>query len=851
METIKALIAQGFSLVNVNEEKHPIGNSTSGFGLDNWNKLTYDELKTEHNYKVNRWGIKLGRHENERRLVCFDFDIFRKDTPDSPCPIATKELEIYLADVGEENADGMFWDSTEGNVGLLVDITDNEFMCAGIDTLVNAGKSKGDIGGMEIFYGDDRMKVIPPTATTCKKAKKVMRARKYMNEHPICILDNSPPNESAIVMWMCGHIKTLIGELGATKLPKSKTSASAILTPPNSRTATPALPLITDDKYTALLKEKYMGNPKNESGRHKITRTYFIKICAVLKCNGYDPQVWRDFIAIDRRGGDGMKTWDSIDYDIKDNPIACLKTIAKIINPEGFNKWKADFHAVLPYETLMKGENDIAKFLEFHLSPHLRCFQKLWYMFDEQSSLWIKTDTPTSFIITSLQQLIDDATAMYGNLKRDENDETKKIEYQKKIEKYLDYRRKCCGSKIYSALERFLKTELKVNKDWCKRFDNNPYQIAYKNGMFDLKTGKFTEGLLASHYLTKTLPFDYEPPNEADVKWLREQLKKICNYDEIHLHRYLSQLGYMLCGDPSRVQEFYNFKGEKAGNGKSTILDALCEIMPNYCKKLNGDTFEKRAKSEYKKTIAVLCGIRIAWLNEVDASAPQDEGEIKTIRDGKGVSYNEMYGVNLDMKISCKLIFVGNNGLKVKGDAGIMRSMVINQFDSEFSNEVTEDDTTKCIFKADDKFCEKLIEKKHSLLALFYEYSKMYCEEGKMKPIPKEWMNEKKETGETLAKFDKWFDRNYEWVEGKDVGDYKKEKDTCWSAWIDDIEDHAKMDKVNLYDIKCELKRMKLWNTPITYDSQARSNKKKGLFRNLRMREYKDDDEDPQQTQDC
>lgn len=116
-----------------------------------------------------------------------------------------------------------------------------------------------------------------------------------------------------------------------------------------------------------------------------------------------------------------------------------------------------------------------------------------------------------------------------------------------------------------------------------------------------------------------------------------------------------------------------------------------------------------------------------------------------------------------------------------------------------------------------------------------------------MKPMPKEWMNEKEEVRGNLAKFDKWFDVNYEWKAGMNVGCYKKEKETCWSAFIDDVEAHAKMDKIKCEDIKSELKRMKLWNTPIIYKSQTRGNKKKGLFYNLRMRESKGDDSDEAQ----
>ena len=822
MENIKALINQGFSLINVDENKKPIGNSTSGYGLEDWTKLTYAECCEEHNYKVAGWGIKLGRHENGHRLVCFDFDIFRKDTPDSPCPIAKKALDDFLEDVGEENADGMFWDSTEGNVGLIVDFTENKNVCEGIDMLLSAGKSQGDIGGLQIFFGDARMKVIPPSATVCKKAGKVVRARKYMNDKPIYVLDNSTLEDSAVVRWICEHIKTLI-----INLPKIKTYTP--LTPPNSRTSSPTttMPNGTKDKYVELLMT-YMGNPKNDNGikGHKITRPNFIKICGALKSNGYDPQVWRDWIALDRNHGDGMKTWNSLSIERK-TPMKCITDVAREVAPEAYARWRQNFAIFLPYEILMKGENDIAKFLENHLSPYLRCFKKIWWLYNERTCLWTQTDAPTAYIISTLQQLIDDGTAIWGAVKATKTDEKEKDEIQKKIDTYNIYRRKCCGSSVYNALQQFLKTLLACDKEWCERFDFNPYIIPYKNGLFCLKTSTFREGLLATDYLTTTIPFNYEPPNEEDVAWLREELKKICNYNEQHLERYLSQLGFMLCGDPSRVQEFYNFKGEKAGNGKSSVLDALTHILPTLCKKLDSNVFEKSAKSTLHKSVATLRGVRIAWLNEIDASAIQDEGTIKTIRDGTTISFNEMYGVNMSMKVSCKLVVVGNNGMKVRGDNGIMRSMVINQFDSEFREETTENDYVNCEFIRDDKFQEKLIEKKHSLLGLLYQYSKKFWEEGKLKPMPKEWLNEKEEVRDNLAKFDKWFDLNYEWAEGKDD----------WTAWVSDIETHAKTDKIENVGIVSELRRMKLYNKTIRYESQERSHKRKGCFHNLRLRE--------------
>ena len=816
MEVIKAIVQKGFSLVNVSADKKPCGKG--GLPLKEWNIKTYAELKAEHNYKSLLWGIKLGQHENERRLLCFDFDLYGSEHPDTPCPIAKALLDEYLEDVGEENADGLFWGSTEGNAGLLVDFTDNESMCAGVDILLSTGKSKSKIGEMEIFWGNKEVIIIPPSATVCKRAKKIVQPRKLINDRWVCRLNNSKPEEDCMVRWMCERIKTLIGDI--------KNKQPALLTPPNSRTATPVIPSGGGkDKWISLLMD-YMKNPRDENGiTHKIQRPDFIKICGALKSNGYDPQVWRDWVALDSRNGDGMKTWDSLKTDRK-TPMECLKTIARNNTPEAFTDWKRDFKIFLPYDTLMKGENDIAKFLVFHLAPYLRCFVKIWWIYDERTCLWKKTDTPISFIVTTLQQFIDDATNTLGFLKAKEDDPVKKEELEKKIAEYLSYRRKCCCSSVYNSLKEILKSDLACDKEWCERFDNLPYKMPYKNGVFCLKTNTFRAGILPTDYLTHTLSYEYEPPNQIDEAWVREELKKICNYNEEHLERYLSQFGYMFCGDPSRIQEFYNFKGEKAKNGKSSILDALTLIMPTFVKKLDSNVFEKSAKATLHKTTATLGGVRIAWLNEVDASAIQDESTLKIWTDGQTTTYNELYSVNMSIKITFKLNFVGNNGMKVKGDAGVMRRMVINQFDSEFADDI-EDDFVERKFKCDTEFSKKLIEKKHSLLGLIYKYSKKFCDEGELVPLPKEWKDEKEEVREDLAKFDKWFDTHYEWAEGH----------AGWTASIDDIEAHAKLDKMKNDNIKCELKRMKLWNNPIKYNSQERHQGKKGWFVNLHRRD--------------
>jgi hypothetical protein len=46
-------------------------------------------------------------------------------------------------------------------------------------------------------------------------------------------------------------------------------------------------------------------------------------------------------------------------------------------------------------------------------------------MYNKQNYLWVKTDTPTFFIINAVQQLIDESVAILVGLKAQETEHTK------------------------------------------------------------------------------------------------------------------------------------------------------------------------------------------------------------------------------------------------------------------------------------------------------------------------------------------------------------------------------------------------------------------------------------------
>jgi phage/plasmid-associated DNA primase len=235
--------------------------------------------------------------------------------------------------------------------------------------------------------------------------------------------------------------------------------------------------------------------------------------------------------------------------------------------------------------------------------------------------------------------------------------------------------------------------------------------------------------------------------------------------------------------------------------------------MPNYIIKLENDLFEKTYGSRHKE-IATWGGARIAWVNEM-TKKKQDAEFLKNLSDGTSVRYKVMYGEMDTMPISFKLFYVGNHSMRVEADNGIGRRMKVLQMDSDFVDGLVENDYENKRFIRDRNFREKLATThKHALLSLIFQYSKMYIDEGNIKPHPDDWSDETKDVCADNNKFTIWFDEHFE------TGDLFK---ICKK----DFESIVKVNDMGDINVKDELKRMRI---NFRYDSQMREGGKKGFY---------------------
>jgi hypothetical protein len=519
------------------------------------------------------------------------------------------------------------------------------------------------------------------------------------------------------------------------------------------------------------------------------------------------------------------KLFDNFSKNKKPCSKYALDNIAKIKDENAYLVWRRKNNIYISVDILKRGCNDVAKFIASRLKQNLIYCNDLWFQFDIQTCLWRITKRPDAMVINHIQRDIDETreSILYKKNRTDDEDEKKNLSLLEKM--FVDYHREVSKGAYVSQTLKFLADYL-LDADFEKILDNQTGFVAFKNGILDLKTLDFRNGLLQSDFITKTIPHNYTEKNDDDVIDVRTALKKICNWNDSHLDYYLSCIGYALTGLSSREQNFWYLRGQTAENGKSVIFEALEKIMPNYVIKGTSTFLDKGA--ELKKEVPTWKGKRILWLNEVSTKM-KDEDLVKAVCDGTDFKYNRNYATEAEkVAILFKLFGVSNNSLSIKGDAGIARRFKLLQFNSQFQLDTTEDDFETLQFIRNKTFSDDLCGKwRDALLHLIFSYSKDYIVNDCLKPYPKEWNDEAKENIADNNKFIEWFDETFEI--GKDF--------VCFKVDFENILPN----EYKSLKIKDELTRMKI---KFTYDSQMKKiidgARKKGAFVGFRINEIID-----------
>jgi hypothetical protein len=153
----------------------------------------------------------------------------------------------------------------------------------------------------------------------------------------------------------------------------------------------------------------------------------------------------------------------------------------------------------LNIETLRLGELDITKVCSKKMD-RLKFSNDNWYLCRE-TNLWSIVKKPHAYVVGIIQADI--------NLLIDECSNTLELKELKK------YYKDVAGSgynKIYNYLQEIL-----CDNEFAQLCDNNIGYLAFKDGVVDLKTGIFRQGLLPSDYITYTIETYYPISVTTDI----------------------------------------------------------------------------------------------------------------------------------------------------------------------------------------------------------------------------------------------------------------------------------------------------------------------------------------------
>ena len=783
VKMIPQMIADGFNLVNLGKDKDPI--------ISKMPERTSEFLAEAFNPKNERVGVRLGRQLNGRYLISLDFDINDKS---GRHPEIADKLAEYKSNINR--LDGMYSSSTDENHNVLVDITDIPEYLEKVIAHPNS-KWKWKVN-LEIFAKEGVFQVIPPTATINKVTKEKGNPRKFLNSVSVYKVT---PDDSYMIDFL--------NEIYVAEKPKVVIKSKPVRPVEMAE-------IEKDDEWTELLYKVIQNEARGNEW--VIPYNKWMGIGTILKYNNYPFIVFKQWtmmcpLAID--DGRIEAYWESIRCE--GFSIHALQGIAKEVNPIGYKIWLDKHQKYLSLKTLELGMNDVAKEMKNIMKEHCVYVGKDgWYR--NTGTVWFHSDdAPLATITTQLQKSIDLSRGIIL-AKKDAciNDE----ERSKLEEELVSYTKhyKNCGGAGYSVHIAKLFKEYLLDADFPKKLNRNPYQIVYKDGIYDMRTKTFRKGIYPQEFISKTLPYEYERGCEATKGEIRRQIKRICNNSEEHYHYYMSAFGYTLTGDASREQFLWYMCGESACNGKSSVLEAMTQILPIYVKDENREHIDKKDKM-WHKAVAVWDGYRLIWVNEATEEV-KNEALLKQICDATQINFPKLYGNSTTMPITFKLFIVSNYQFNINMENAIVRRFIHEQFNSKFDlDEKAGDveDVANLRFYKNKDFAKWLIENKHSFLELFYEYSYNYAQTQRLPPIPREWQSIKDDIVSSKNTFEAEF-----YSHCKVGADFQCSKD-----------DAEKVLEMDSSEIKKEMKKLRI---PHTYESQKKVKSVKGWHIGFRLK---------------
>lgn len=254
-------------------------------------------------------------------------------------------------------------------------------------------------------------------------------------------------------------------------------------------------------------------------------------------------------------------------------------------------------------------------------------------------------------------------------------DYRKALETQNQIVKCESLRRRE-AILISAQLEKSIKIE-------PIELDRDPFLFNVLNGTIDLRTGELHEPMREA-FITKcaNVRFDCDASHSEWDRFLERIMA-----GNLRMIGFLQRaIGWALTGDMSEQSMFILFG--TGANGKSTFLNTVMDILGNYAKATQPESFMKKRGEGISNDIARLCGTRFVMTHEIDEGQHLSETLIKQITGQDLMTARFLYGEFFEFLPTFKVFMATNQSPAIRGnDYGIWRRIKIIPFPVRISYE--------------------------------------------------------------------------------------------------------------------------------------------------------------------
>jgi P4 family phage/plasmid primase-like protien len=219
---------------------------------------------------------------------------------------------------------------------------------------------------------------------------------------------------------------------------------------------------------------------------------------------------------------------------------------------------------------------------------------------------------------------------------------------------------KICSASKANAVAQFLRADRSIATS-VSALDHDPWVLNTPGGLVDLKTGKLgpsdPDALCTK---ATSVPPDFAGSAPEWRRFLAETTG-----GDVELEQYLQRLcGYALTG--STKEQHLTFIYGAGGNGKGTFLNTVTDILGDYARTADMNTFTASRNEKHSTDIAMLAGARLVSASETEAGKRWDESKVKLLTGGDKVTARFMRQDNFFFYPQFKLVFIGNHRPEIR-----------------------------------------------------------------------------------------------------------------------------------------------------------------------------------------